>query len=143
MKTTVSYLVAAVLLAVATLAFIPPGIGCTGKAARDDVLAPAVASSSVGFEWDVRAGIATLPAAEQEAANDAADDFFLAVRSEDRARMLFDAVPLWPSVKAWALAGINAKVAARSISDGVAESLRERVNQMERGLNKVVERQDE
>jgi len=117
----------ALTLALLMLA-VCPLTGCRqGERARDFALVPALVLSADGFESDVRAGVAALPAADRPDATLAADAYFEAVRSGDRARMVAEGLVRWAVVRDLALAGINAKQARGEIGPFGAESLRNRV----------------
>lgn len=127
---------ASLVLALSILVAVPIG-GCFGNAARDNVGAPALVLAQEGVVGDARSGIATLPAADQPTASTELATFEAAIATKDRAVIAADALPRWTSVRAWAEAGIAARLAAGQIGPGVAASLRERLDRFGEVLTKV------
>lgn len=125
MRLLVLFLLALIILA-----------SCTGTKARDNVALPALVLASEGVQADCTSGIATLPAADQPAAQAVAANFFATMHSKDRAAIANTAVPSWPQVKSWAVSGIAARQAAGTIGPDVATLLRERLANYEMVLLK-------
>lgn len=131
----IACIVAAVLLCVIPLTLSCQG--CAGNKARDNVAVPALVLASTGLQGDVRMGITTLPTEQFADATTVSDSFFSALATKDRATIVSVCVPKWPSVKAWALSGIEMKKASGAIGPDVVLSLRERVKNFDELLTKT------
>ncbi len=109
----------------------------TGTKARDEIMAPAIALSSDGFESDVFAGIAALPLDEQDDASIIAGVYFNAVRSQDLGRVVSEARPVWPTVRGWAERGVAEKLIMNVIGPLGAQSKFERIQNIEDALSQT------
>jgi len=99
---------------------------CAGSTARKKALVPAVQSAWTGIAKDASGHDPTELAT-----------FDAAIKSGDIAA-LKTVTQLWPGIQASALSGIDARVTAGEISEGVALSLRERIKNFNEAFLKVV-----
>lgn len=114
-------------------------VGCNaGQHVRDNMLAPALAFTADGLEADVLAGIDALPVDDRDDARVVAAQYFDAVRSGDRARMIGEALPAWPSVKQLAMSGVAARLDAGLIGPLGSESKLERVRLTEEAIGDLL-----
>jgi len=111
--------------------------GCAEQNARQHVVMPEVIMNVDGVSQDARAGILTMPEADRPAATANLDAFTVAIRSGTLDDMRNVAVPRWPTVRAAAQLGIARARATGAISQGLAESKSERLNQYELLLSKL------
>lgn len=126
------------ILCLLTVLSLAPLTGCnTGASARREALVPALVLSSDGFESDVYAGIAAMPLEDQPDSTDIAVQYFEGVRSGDLSRIVSESLPVWPSIRALAISGINAKLGLNQIGPLGAASKLERVENVENALGKT------
>ncbi len=110
--------------------------GCAfGQRARDQTLLPAIMTASSAIEADALRGVEEMPDGSQVSAGMALSDFMIALKSEV---VPADIMDLWPAVAAICEIGYEARIAAGEISNGVADSFRERVTQFGLALAKYV-----
>ena len=103
-------LLVALLVGVAVLV----GVGCAGQQAREHVLLPAMKQAWPGIKADAKRGGAEERVLKQ---------FESALLQGDRLAVS----ARWPGIATSAQEGIDVRVEAGEISEGVAKSLRERV----------------
>lgn len=127
-------ILSSLLVVLVLAASVLPGCTRAGDRARENVLAPAIGLALPGLRSDVDWGLAQLGDAERASALAVADRFFGAAADPDR---LGEAEALWPAVRGWAITGIDAKLAAGAVGPNVAESLRERVRNVDRAMSRA------
>lgn len=114
------------LSVVALLGLLP---ACTGTAARDEVLMPAMARAWTGVRADVESGTHLLGEAERAQVLDTVGAVTAALDAGDRGALL----PLsWSRLHLVAVRGINQRVTDGEVGVGVAASLHERLAQFGR-----------
>ena len=127
---TIDNVIRAAVLAVAVLtigvtAVVSPG--CAGRQVRENVLQPSIQPSIDPIREWATVAIASLEGDAQDEARVLLNQWTTAGRSGDRGLIRSQAVPLWPSVRAFAIAGIRVLEEAEEVGPGVADSFRENV----------------
>lgn len=118
--------------------------GCAGKVARDEVLMPAVRLAAPSVESDFDRGLAdavedgdlTQPEADDISAQ--VEPLFQAIRDDDRQQVALHFQD-WFTARPFAERGIQDRLDDGEISFGVAQSMQERLAQMEEALQKLSE----
>jgi hypothetical protein len=111
--------------------------GCAGPAARDGIGVPTLQLTDDAIIDSAAIGIELADPVLQPLHSEQLATFADAIASGDRERIRLDALPLWPAVREWAEAGIDAEEQSGKIGPGVAVSLRERLEQFARVLTKT------
>lgn len=119
--------------------------GCAGNKARKEALIPAVEMAWPHVMAAVDRGVADSQEVGGLSDGEAGDLRALAVEIGDALaardlRALRGAPHAFAQLEPWAMRGIQARVDAEEISEGVAESLRERVRNVRLSLEKIAER---
>jgi len=114
--------------------------GCAGKAAREEVLVPAMRLASYGVEDDALVGVETLPLEIQEANRLIVKKFFGIIRDGDDAGIRLEAIGYWGRVRELADTGIEAKLEDEVIGESVAKLLSDRVSDFDRALRAYITR---
>ena len=113
--------------------------GCAANQARERVLMPAIDLATESVVRDIDRGLETLDEDAPAGVRDARDTLLAAVADDDRARIVADVLPRWPSLRAAALAGIAARENAGDIGAVLAEQRRLQVRTYGEALMKLKE----
>lgn len=128
---------------VVAIAFVSVAVSlpaCAGRSVREAVVLPALGPSVDPIAAWAAVYLETLPVDDAASSRAVLAEWSAAVSGGDRAAIRDRALPLWPAVRSWSLAGVTTLEDRGQIGPGVADSYRENLLRFAQAIGVVSER---